>query len=386
MNSFVFTSPTRVTFGEGLSNAAVEVLQEFGCRKPLIVTDTFLLSNGIVNNILTGFDNANMPYLIFSDVPPDSDINIVNLAADQARAENCDSVLAVGGGSVIDTAKVVAISLKYGGDVRELQGLNNLEKPLVPLFAIPTTAGTGSEVSFAALVKDGEEHKKLLYASRYLAPLVAILDPALIISLPPKLTAATGLDAITHNIESFTAVATNSIVSDSLAIESMRLLLKNLERATKHGDDMEARSATLVASTMAGLAFTNAGVGIVHALAHSTGARFNTHHGATNCVFLPHGMRFNKDVVAGRYAVLARSLGVSASLNDNEASDALIACIEELTAKVGLSGRLRDLGVPKLSESQLAELADLTSTDPAIMFNPKDSSIEDIIGIYERAY
>ncbi len=386
MNPFVFVCPTRVSFGEGLSSAAVEVLQEFYCKKALIVTDAFLLSSGILKDILDGFDNAKFPYVIFSDVPPDSDIDIVNRAANYARDEKCDSVLAVGGGSVIDTAKVVAISLRYGGDVRDYQGLNNLEKPLVPLFAIPTTAGTGSEVSFAALVKDTEEHKKLLYASRYLAPLVAILDPTLLLSLPPKLTAATGLDAITHNIESFTAVVTNSVLSDSLAIESMRLLLTHLERATKHGDDLEARSATLVASTMAGLSFTNAGVGIVHALAHSTGARYNTHHGATNCVFLPHGMRFNKDVVAARYASMARSLGVSASLNDNEASDALIACVEDITAKVGLPGRLRDLGVPKLSESQLAELADLTSTDPAIMFNPKESSIEDIIGIYERAY
>lgn len=386
MNPFVFVCPTRVSFGEGLAAGACEVLQEFRCTKTLIVTDAFLLSNGIIKEVLAGFDSAKFPYVVFSDVPPDSDIDIVNRAADIARSQKCDSVLAIGGGSVIDTAKVVAVSLTYGGDVREYQGLNNLEKALVPLFAIPTTAGTGSEVSFAALVKDSEEHKKLLYASRYLAPLVSILDPTLLLSLPPKLTAATGLDAITHNIESFTAVATNSVLSDSLSIKSMRLLLKHLERATKHGDDMEARSATLVASTMAGLAFTNAGVGIVHALAHSTGARFNTHHGATNCVFLPHGMRFNKDVVAARYAEMARSLGVSSSLNDNEASDALIACIEELTAKVGLPGRLRDLGVPKLSESQLAELADLTATDPAIMFNPKDSSIEDIIGIYERAY
>lgn len=386
MNSFVFTCPTRITFGEGLSNGVCDVLQEFNCRKLLIVTDAFLLANGIVKDILASIESADIPYIIFSDVPPDSDINIVNRAADQAREQKCDSVLAVGGGSVIDTAKVVAVALTYGGDIREYQGLNNLEKPLIPLFAIPTTAGTGSEVSFAALVKDGEEHKKLLFASRYLAPLVAILDPTLIVSLPPKLTAATGLDAVTHNIESFTALATNSVISDALSIKSMQMLLKYLERATKHGDDMEARSATLIASTMAGLAFTNAGVGIVHALAHSTGARFNTHHGATNCVFLPHGMRFNKDVVASKYAELARSIGVSSSLNDNEASDALIACVEELTIKVGLPGRLRDLGVPKLSESQLAELADLTSTDPAIMFNPKESSIEDIIGIYERAY
>jgi alcohol dehydrogenase class IV len=200
------------------------------------------------------------------------------------------------------------------------------------------------------------------------------------------LTAATGLDALTHNIESYSAVISNSIFTDSLCIESLRLLFEYLPRATTHGDDLQARSATLVASAMAGVAFTNSGVGIIHALAHATGAKFGTHHGLTNSIFLPHGMQFNLDVVSSRYALLARGLGFSTSSNDEEAAQALISAIAQLSSRVGLPNRLRDLGVPELKDAQLDELAYLASTDPAIMFNPKESSVEDIIAIYERAY
>jgi alcohol dehydrogenase len=208
----------------------------------------------------------------------------------------------------------------------------------------------------------------------------------LIVSLPPKLTAATGLDAVTHAVESFAALISNSALTDALCLESMRLMFDFLPRATTHGDDLEARAATLVASTMAGLAFTNSGVGIVHALAHATGARFGTHHGLTNSIFLPHGMRFNLDVVAARYASMARALKFSTSSNDEEAAQALISAIGQLSARIGLPNRLRDVGVPELKDTQLDELAFLASTDPAIMFNPKESSVDDIIAIYERAY
>jgi alcohol dehydrogenase class IV len=169
-------------------------------------------------------------------------------------------------------------------------------------------------------------------------------------------------------------------------MESTRLLFEHLPRATANGDDLQARAATLVASTMAGVAFTNSGVGIVHALAHATGAKFGTHHGLTNAVFLPHGMVFNLEVVCDRYAKLSRALSFSHSSNDEEAAKALIAAVEQLSTRVGLPSRLRDLGVPALKDTQLDEIAFLASTDPAIMFNPKESSVDDIIGIYERAY
>ncbi len=387
MNPFVFHSPTKVTFGEHMAATVADVVKEFGGTRPFVVTDDFLFKSKILDPVFTSLaELTSGKTVIFSDVPPDSEVATVNAAAEMARQNGCDCVVAVGGGSAMDTAKVVNICLSMGGDLMEYQGLNNLAIRLKPLIAIPTTAGTGSEVSMVAMVKDATEHKKLLFGSRFLAPDAAILDPTLIVSLPPKLTAATGLDAVTHGIESFSSLIASSAFTESLCLQSLQMLLEFLPRATAHGDDLEARSATLVASTMAGVAFTNSGVGIVHALAHATGARYGTHHGATNSVLLPHGMSFNLDAIAARYATIARFLKLSDSRNDTQAAQALIKAIEGLSAKVGLPARLRDLGVPEFSNGQLDELADLASTDPAIMFNPKDSSIADIIGIYQKAY
>jgi alcohol dehydrogenase class IV len=387
MNPFVFHSPTQVSFGESLSSTAADVLREYGGKKPLVITDEFLYKSGMLDSILTEvrYVTGEAPH-VFYDVPPDSEIATVNKAAVQAREFGCDSFIAVGGGSVLDTTKVVNICVSLGGELLQYQGLNNIIDRLKPMLAIPTTAGTGSEVTMVAMVKDAAESKKMLFGSRFLAPDVAILDPTLILSLPPKLTAATGLDAITHCIESYSSILSSSPITEGLCLEALRLLFKYIPIATAHGDDMEARSATLVASTMAGVAFTNSGVGIVHALAHSTGARYNTHHGATNAVFLPHCMRFNEGVVTDRFACIARFLGLSDSRNDDTASRALIDAIEKLSASVGLPPRLRDLGVPSFTVEVLEELAEASICDPAIMFNPRDSTKEEIISLYQSAY
>lgn len=384
MNPFVFHSPTKVTCGEGLASTASEVAKELGGSKTFVVSDSVLEKTGILKPIIDAFDKDS--YCLFTDVPSDSDVETVDRAAEVARQFGADSFLAIGGGSVIDTAKVVNICVSLGGPLLDYQGLNNLTAPLKPIVCIPTTAGTGSEVSMVAMVKNHKEGKKLLFGSRFLAPDAALLDPTLLVSLPARLTAATGLDAITHAIESFSAVISSSPFTDALCLEALRMLFEFLPRATANGADLEARSGTLVASAMAGVAFTNSGVGIVHALAHATGATFGTHHGLANSILLPHCMTFNLDTVANRYALISRYLNFSSSTNDNEAASALIEAVSDISARVGLPARLRDTGVPALNETQLEELAFLAATDPAIMFNPKESSAQDIIEIYERAY
>jgi alcohol dehydrogenase class IV len=386
LQPFSFFSPTRIIYGEDSAYAVHETISELGAKKTLIITDANLIKAGVLRPILESLEAGGNTPVIFDDVPSDSDVICVNKAAEMARAANCDSVLAVGGGSVMDTAKVANICLSLGGDMLDHQGMNMLSAKLLPMVAIPTTAGTGSEVSLVAMIKDQTEHRKLMFGSQFLAPDVAVLDPNLIRSLPPKLTAATGLDALTHDLESIVAMMSTSPFSDSLAVESMRLLFQYLPRATKDGGDMEARGATLVASTMAGVAFTNTGVGIVHALAHAVGAKYGTHHGMTNAVFLPHGMEFNISTSAERYASIARSLGISKSSDDGEAAGELRQAVISLTAQCALPQKLQDLGVPPFSEQDLEELAVMAMTDPAIMFNPRESSEEDIIGIYKRAY
>jgi alcohol dehydrogenase class IV len=282
--------------------------------------------------------------------------------------------------------------------------MNTLSARLLPMIAVPTTAGTGSEVSAVAMIKDHQDKKKLMFGSRFLFPDVAILDPKLLLSLPPKLTAATGLDALTHAIESYTATTKNS-PSDALCLEAMRLIFSNLPKATTQGSDIEARSATLVGSMLAGVSFTNAGVGIVHALAHSLGGTYGTHHGMTNAVFLPYGMEFNLDQVADKFAAayvflvtsglgnVPAPVGPWFSMDEQPtrieaqvAGRKLIHAVRELTAYCRLPSRLKDLGLPELSDQDLHQIAETAMNDPAMMFNPKHATMEEVIGIIKRAY
>jgi alcohol dehydrogenase class IV len=387
MNPFMFHGPTKILFGEGLSATVADAIKELGGSKVLLVTDAVLLKTGIVDPIVDALrEDGSLEVVIFSDVPSDSDVSAVNQGTALGRSNGCNVVLSVGGGSVLDTAKVIDICLTFGGSILDHQGLNNLAHQLIPHVAIPTTSGTGSEVSMVAMVKDSAEGKKLLFGSRFIAPDVAVLDPGLLRSLPPKLTAATGMDAVTHAIEAFSSISTVSPITDMLCFEALRMLFEFLPTATKSGDDLDARAQTLVASTMAGLAFTNTGVGVIHALAHATGGQFGTHHGMTNSVFLTHGMTFNLDVIADRYAAISRYLKFSTSDDNEKAAHALIDRVEKLNAEVGMPKRLRDMGVPALKSKEIEELAEIANTDPAIMFNPKETTLEDIIGIYERAY
>jgi alcohol dehydrogenase class IV len=387
LQPFIYHAPTKIQFAEGLAGSVAEACQEMGATSVLLVVDGALVKNGLIDPILAGFDDINeISLTTFSEVVPDSELDCVNKALELGRDNNCDAILAVGGGSALDTAKVVNIGLSLPGDIVDYQGLNNLSERLFPMIAVPTTAGTGSEVSMVAMVKDKLEGKKLFFGSRFLAPDIAILDPALLVSLPSRLTAACGLDAVTHDIEAYSVALTASPITDILCLESLKLLFEYLPHATKCGADLEARSHTLVASTMAGIAFTNTGVGIVHALAHAVGGKFGTHHGMTNAVFLPYGMQFNLDLISSRYAAMARYMKFSDSRKDEVAAKHLIERVEKLTEELGLPRQLRALGIPTLSEEQFLKLADLASCDPAMIFNPKEATIDDLLGVCQRAY
>jgi alcohol dehydrogenase class IV len=397
MQPFTFHTPTRISFGEDTASGVGDILAELGGTLPLLVTDANLQSAGVLRTILEGLEYTGMAApVIFDRVPADSDITAVREAAAAARKGGCDCVIAVGGGSVLDTAKVANIGLTLDGDVLDYEGMNTLSARLLPLVAIPTTAGTGSEVSAVAMIKDHEQHKKLLFGSRFLFPDVAVLDPKLLVSLPARLTAATGMDALTHAIESFVAMTKNS-PSDALCLEAMKLIFSNLPRATKYGDDLDARSAMLVGSMMAGLSFTNAGVGIVHALAHAFGGKFGTHHGVTNAILLPYGMEFNLEPSSDKFEMAYNYLRVVMKSapepargwfaeSGGDAAVLLIKAVRSLNDACDIPARLRDIKVPALSDADLAELADSAMTDPALMFNPRPASIEDLIDIIKRAY
>jgi alcohol dehydrogenase len=387
VNPFVFHAPTRITFGEGVAAGACEIVKGSGGNNIFLVIDRHLAKTQIVSSMLDEWRaDKDLSITVFADVMPDTNITAVNQAIEQARAANCNAVIALGGGSVIDTAKVVNIALKLGGNILDYQGMNNLSSPLLPSVAIPTTAGTGAEVSLVAMMKDENEGKKLLFGSPFLAMEQALLDPTLIMTLPPRLTAATGMDAATHAIEAFVAECTNSPLTDILSLESLRMLFTYLPQATKEGSNIEARSQTLVASTMAGLSFSSAGVGIVHALSHAIGGQYATHHGMTNAVMLPHGMKFNLSFAVPKYAQMARYLKLSASSNDKSAASALIEAVEMLVGSLGLPTKLRDLPMPEPDSERLGTLITLAMSDPAMIFNSRQATEEDIIEIYRQAY
>lgn len=397
MQPFTFHSPTRISFGEDTISGVGELLYEFRASRPLLVTDANLTKAGLLTGILESIRESGFQEpVIFDQVPPDSDLASVRTAARMAREAGCDSVIGVGGGSVLDTAKVANIALSLEGDVMHYEGMNTLTSHLLPLIAIPTTAGTGSEVSAVALIKDHAEQKKLLFGSKFLFPDAAVLDPRMLLSLPARLTAATGMDALTHAVESFVAMTKNS-PSDGLCLEAMRLIFANLPKATQDGKDIEARSGMLVGSMMAGLSFTNAGVGIVHALAHAFGGKFGTHHGVTNAIFLPYGMEFNLDTVADKFETAYAYLCVVLqggpepasnwfTLGKPKSAERFIESVRNLNTVCELPQRLRDINVPKLSEAEIMELAEIALTDPAIMFNPKSATVEDLAAIIKRAY
>jgi len=273
--------------------------------------------------------------------------------------------------------------LVLGGNLLDQQGVNLITRPLLPLVAIPTTAGTGSEVSAGAVIKDAAQGLKLEFTSPYLMPDLALLDPEMTRTMPPAVTAATGMDALCHAIEAYLSNFANTF-SNALALEAIRLIARHLPQAVAQGDDLGARSGMAMAACLAGIAMTNAWLGMVHALAHACGGRFDVTHGVANAIFLPFGMRFNQEAVPERFWPLAEALGVGdASLSLEEAADRAITAVQELRERVGLPARLRQVGVDPAAIPQLAEDA---LGDGLMVFNARPATADDLVAILEEAY
>jgi alcohol dehydrogenase len=381
--NFVFWSSTKIVFGENTAlDAAIEV-ENLKCKKALIVTDRDLAKNTeipekikkVLGNLCVG---------IFSDVEPDSGIHIVNQGGKLGKELGADCIVSVGGGSAIDTAKGIAILLKEGGKLQDYAGFQVLTRPQTPHIVIPTTAGTGSEVTYVAVIKDHEEGRKLLFGDYNILPNVAILDPRMTEGLPPILTAATGMDAMCHAIEALHSLQREPI-ADGMALHAIRLIKESLPKAVENGKNMLVRGKMLIAANMAGIAFSNAQLGMVHALAHSVGARFKVHHGLANSILLPACLRYNADACGDEYLDVLSALGVNTeSIGSDEAGDIAANNLIEFTKKLGLPQRLRDVGVP---EEGLKECSELALSDGAIVYNPKFiSDSEEVLKVYQQAW
>lgn len=386
---YQFFLNTKILFQPGISKDFANELAQLPARKFLLVTDPFFAENGVADAVRAGLESAGTEVVgVFSDVPPNSEVEVVKRCAVAATAGGAEGIVVLGGGSAMDTAKAANIVFSLGGDlVADYSGSQTIPRALKPLIAIPTTAGTGSEVTSSAVIFDEATQRKLSFNDSFLRPQLALLDPELTLSLPPKATAMTGMDALTHAIEAYTSAQANPM-SDALAMKAVKLIRTNLLKAVERGDDLEARSHMMIASNMAGIAFDHAMVGVVHAMSHATGGIAHVPHGLANSIYLPYGMEYNLEVAADRYAGLARRLGVDTSaMSAPEAARAAVQAVRELRAALkracGLPDRLREAGV---AEGQLEEIAATAVEDGASFFNPREVVFDEVLNKIREAY
>ena len=380
---FEFQLRPRVLFKTGLVDELANEIARLECKRAIIVADDGVVKTGMLDRVHAGLTDGVEIAGDFCDIPANSSVDCVERGSAFAKEVNADLIVAVGGGSPIDTAKCMRILLTEGGKLHDYEGYNLLDRPLVPMITIPTTAGTGSEVTPFAVIRDEAAEVKLTFSSPFLAPELAILDPSMTKTLPPHLTAATGMDALTHSIESFVSTEANPI-SDSLGLQAIDLISNNLRAATHSGDDMEARGQMLVAACIAGMAFSSGFLGIVHAMAHAIGGSYPVHHGTANSILLPHAMRFNSEVAPNRLVRIARAMGVNAGGRSEEyVIEDGIAAVTALADDCNMPMRLRDVQVPREALPALAEVALI---DGAIFTNPRTATVEDIVTLLEAAW
>ncbi len=363
--SFNFHVPTKIIFGEGSLKDTAKEMEGLGVHRALVVTDATLKDTPMVKALMTHLGDRAAG--LYGEAVPDSSLQVVSRGAEVFRETRADSLISLGGGSTMDTTKAIGVLAKKGKrDLQEFLGFSKVGEPIVPHIAIPTTSGTASEVTMFATIKDHATKTKNLMSDPSLIPPVAILDPLLTVGLPPALTAATGMDAMSHAIESFHARGYEPI-ADGLAQQAIQLLVRYIPRCLVEGEDVEARGMQAIASTMAGMAFQNALVGCVHGMAHALGGMFALHHGLANAILLPHGMRFNLPVCAHRYRQVGQALGLDTQgKGDEEVGESAARAVEDFTRRLGLPQKLSDVKIPK---DDLEEAAKRAVVDPAMRSN-----------------
>ncbi|WP_347453001.1 iron-containing alcohol dehydrogenase [Acinetobacter thermotolerans] len=389
---YEFFCPVKIIAGHAALEHIPFELATLGAKRPLIITDKGVRANKLLVPIEAAFESTEAEIAaIFDDVPPDSSLETVRKAAQLYRQNNCDAIIAVGGGSVIDTSKATNILVSEGGDdLLQYSGAHNLPKPLKPFFVIPTTSGTGSEVTMVAVVSDTEKNVKMPFASYYLMPHAAILDPRMTQTLPPHLTAMTAMDAMTHAVEAYTCMAANPI-SDAYATAAVKKVSENLFKVLDNPTDAQGRLELAQASTMAGIAFSNSMVGLVHSLGHALGAVAHLPHGLCMNLFLPYVLEYNKEVNGEKIADLLLPLAgpdIYAQTPDHLRADKAIASIlamrDRIYALTKLPRTLSETG--KVSKAQLDEVAEKALNDGSIIYNPKEATLEDLKSILKKAW
>lgn len=388
---YEFANTAKVLSGDGAVENIPFELKNLKCANALVITNKQLRGLGMADHVLRALADGGIEVgVLYDDVPVDSSVIVVNEVAKAFRDHGCDCIVAVGGGSVIDTAKGVSIVLSSGAkDLMKVRGVDRLVgRYMIPFVAVPTTAGTGSEVTGAAVIKDTERHVKMAFASFNLTPDVAVLDPRMTLGLPQRLTGSTGMDALTHAVEAVSCRQANPL-SDAYAVTAIDLVREYLPIAVNEGHDKHARLAMANAALLAGVSFSNAMVGIVHAIGHACGGVANVPHGDAMAVLLPHGMEFNMDCAGPRYGELLLHLAgpdVYARTPKAERPAAAVAAVRSLLGWLAeRSGQPTTLTECGVTEEQLPAIAKLAADDGSIGMNPKDASVDEILTILRAA-
>lgn len=381
--------PLRSIYGIGAAHRLPEAIESIGAKKPLIVTDEGIVKVGIVKRITDRLDTALIKYSVFDGtVPNPTDENVV--AGVQAYKDNqCDSIITLGGGSSHDCGKAIGLIVLNGGRIQDYEGIDRSNKGSFPFIAVNTTAGTAAEMTSFSIIKDTSRQIKMVIVDRFLIPNISINDPTLMVSMPPLLTAATGMDALTHAIEAYVSTAATPI-TDACAIEAFKLVFKYLRRSVANGQDLEAREGMCHAEYLAGMAFNNASLGYVHAMAHQIGGFYDLPHGECNSVLLPHVARFNIISSIDKFVKMAEHFGEKIDgLSDRDAADVALNAIIRLYTDIGIPSNLVELGRRYGKEVKTTDIPAMTrhaQKDICGLTNPRRATDDEIAALYAAAF
>ncbi|GGG03090.1 iron-containing alcohol dehydrogenase [Paenibacillus abyssi] len=383
---FKFLCATKIVFGKNASGQVGEELTALGYKKTMIVTDKGIINAGLLKHIEESLTASGIEYIVYDEVPPNPPSAVVVKGVEIFRSNGCDSFVAVGGGSAMDACKTISMMTVNDGDINEYDiGGKTFTKKGPSVITIPTTSGTGSEVTQWAVITDEKKHWKSSIGSPLMAPAVALVDPMMTLGLPPAITAATGIDALTHAIEAYTtrdALNGANPMADILNLEAVRLIGHNLREAYARGGNYEARKNVMLGSTLAGVGFPQVGLGNAHALAHPLGGHYDIPHGVANAILLPFVMRFNLIACPGRFADIAVAMGENIEgLSPMEAAEKAVAAVERL---------VKDTNIPSLrtfniKDSDWSRLAEDASKDMNSQTNPRRTSYQDLLDLFHQA-
>jgi len=381
MSTHVYYVPSINIMGKGCLQEIGPYIQELNLKKALVVTDKFLMKSGIAGKLLAVLDDAGIEYAIYDEVKPNPTCKNVHDGVDYLKAQNCDSLISIGGGSPQDTAKAIGILATNGGHIKEYEGVHKSKHKSLPIVAVNTTAGTSAEVTINYVITDEERKVKMVMVDKNSIATISVNDPELMVDKPAALTAATGMDALTHAIEALVTPGAYP-VTDATALAAVEIIFANLARTVKNGHDIEAREQMVYAIFLGGLAFNNAGLGYVHAMAHQLGGVYDLPHGVCNAMLLPYVEEENAKYVPEKFRAIAKAIGLNVeSQTDKECADFVIESIKALSKEVGIPSKLSELGV---DEVDLDLLAENSMKDACAPGNPFIPTKEEVIALFKK--